>query len=185
VNAAIYADASGNPATTPLATTTMTVGALPGFYAATFAAPVSVSGDFYVAVDHSGTTTFLSSLTSGASGQAYFRFSPTGPWLFSSSVQHPAFKVLCSSGGGAVPVLANKGLPVVNQSYDVELGGAAPNAPSFLLTGLSNTQWAGGALPFSLGVLGGGTCSLLVSAEHSFSLTSDSAGRAVATIPVP
>ncbi|MGA0061370.1 MAG: hypothetical protein ACO3RU_17495, partial [Planctomycetota bacterium] len=132
IGVALYSGAGGTPSAAPIAQTTMVVGTTPGFYSATLAAPVTVpAGSFFVGVDHSGGTTYISNLSSGTSGQAYWRRPAlTGTWALSGIVNTPSVQVLCAGGGGsgAVPAISASGTPVIGGSYTVDVAYAAPNA---------------------------------------------------------
>ena len=84
----IYAASGGGPSNTPLATTTITVGATPGFYTATFPTPVAVSGTFYIGYENSPGGV-ISNLNAGATGTGYYRTAVTGNWNQTGIVDRP------------------------------------------------------------------------------------------------
>ena len=146
----IYADAGGGPAATPLATTTITVGTTPGFYTATFATPVAVSGTFYIGYENSPGG-IISNLNAGTTGTGYYRTAVTGSWSQSSLVQRPSWRVSCGgSSGFATPELGNSSLPTLGTSYDVTLEKAAASSVAVFFSGLSDSVYQGSPLPLSL-----------------------------------
>lgn len=166
VSANIYANAGGVPATSPLATTTIAIGPTDGFYAATFAQPVTLpAGPFWIGIDHRAQTTLLSQLTGGSAGGAHFRATfGSGSWGRSSLITRPSLRVNCSSGN-AVPLLQLSGSPRRGQTPSFALSRALDNSFGFLAIGLSNSVSSGGPLPFSLASLGAPTCLVHNSAE--------------------
>ncbi len=188
VTAAIYADNAGLPAVTALATTTMTVGSTVGWYQATFGSTLNLTaGQYYVSLDHSATSTYLSNLTSGSSGVGYWRRPPlAGTWARSGLINFPAYQIMCAGGGGAVaPAIGNSGLPEVGRTFRITLSQAAGGAPATLFTGFSNTVWSGGGLPWSLGFLGAPGCNLLVDPKIAVAAVANGSGAASLSVPVP
>ncbi|MEY2980213.1 MAG: hypothetical protein RL562_440 [Planctomycetota bacterium] len=184
VPAHIYAAAGGGPATTPLASTTITVGPVAGFYTATFAAPVNVNGTFYVSMDSSSQLVVLSQLAAGAGGQAFYRAPVNGTWTQSGLVTQPSWRVTCGGGSQfASPALANDGMPNLGNSYRVTLADALASAPGALLSGLSNTTFGGTPLPVA--IPGAPGCSLLVAPEVADGVTISATGTADRTFAVP
>lgn len=184
VPAHIYAAAGAGPATTPLASTTITVGPAAGFYTATFAAPVNVNGTFYVSMDSSSQLVVLSQLAAGAGGQAFYRAPVSGSWTQSGLVTQPSWRVTCSGGAQfASPALANDGMPILGGSYRVTLADALASAPGALLSGLSNATFGGTPLPLS--IPGAPGCSLLVAPEAAYGITTSATGTADWTFTVP
>jgi hypothetical protein len=165
IPAHIYASAGAGPAVLPLASTTLTVGPTADFYRATFAAPVAVTGTFYVAMDSSAQTVVVSQLTAGATGNAHFRNPGTGPWQgISTLITRPSWKVLCAGGGqGLVPTIGNVRLPQFGADFRVTLGAALPTAFAVCLTGFSESTYLGSPLPAPLP--GAPGCSVLVSPD--------------------
>ena len=165
----------------------MTIGPTPDFYTCTLSASIP-AGNFYISLDHSARSTYLSTLTSGSSGIAYWRRPPMGSGAFSRSgiVSRSSFRVLCAGGGqNATPVLSNDGLPEIGHSFDVKIAQGRANAPATLVNGLSNTTWGAIPLPFSLQPLGGQNCDLLVAMNFQVGLALDSQGSGMLTFPVP
>ncbi len=185
VATAIYGDSNGRPATTPLATGTMTIGSVAGFYKTTLSANIPV-GRFYVAVNHSARTTYLADVTSGNAGAAYWRRG-TGTFSLSSIVRRSSFRVFCQGGGGtgAVPLIGSKGLPQINASFEVTLGQGRASATAVMLSGTSNTTWSGGSLPFSLKPLGADGCDLLVDPQLTIGTTLNTKGEGGIKFTVP
>jgi hypothetical protein len=102
------------------------------------------------------------------------------------------FRTLGQGCGGSfgVPALTMSGLPELGSAYTVRISQLNPQPGLFgaLLTGLSERQWSGGALPVSLDGLGLQGCTLVASdesqvtmlqaqgiAQHSFNLPSATA----------
>lgn len=191
VTAAIYADTGSGPATSPLQTTTVTIGANPGFYTASFAAPVPVgAGAVYVAVDHSANTTYVSQLTGANTTTAYWRRPPLGggTWSVSGIVNSASVRLLCAGGGtGFVdPRIVAGGTPRTGSSYDADLAQAAPGALCGHMFGFSNSMTGTGTtLPFNLGGFGAPACDLLVEPFDITYLTSSAQGTADFSLTVP
>ncbi len=178
----IYAQSGNGPAATPLASTTITVGTAPGFYTATFAAPVTVLGDFYVGYENSPGGV-ISNLTAGSPGLGFYRTAVTGSWAQSGLVQFPSWRIQCSGGNTLTPDLGNAGAPTLGSSYDVTLASAAPNTLGVLASGLSDTSYGGAPLPAALP--GAPGCDLLVAADVLSLVAIDAAGAASFAISVP
>ena len=187
VNTAIYGvDSAGLPGSV-LGTGTVTVGATAGFYKTTITTAVP-AGTFFVAVDHSASTTYLSNLTGGTAGGGYWRRPPgSGAWGRSGLLPRPCYRVLCAGGGtgGAVPAIGNVGVPEINKTFSVTLGLGRANATAVLLTGPSKTVWAGGRLPWSLSVIGAPTCDLLVDPVFPVAIMLNGTGSADLPIAIP
>ncbi len=188
VATAIYGDSGGSPSATPLATGTVTIGATPGFYTTTLNASIP-AGPFYIAVDHTATTTYLSTLSSGTPGIGYWRRSAqgSGSWAQSGIINSPSYKVLCAGGGSsnAVPMISESGKAMVNETFSVDLTQAKPSAVATLFTGFSKTSWQGGSLPLSLAPFGAAGCSLLVDPVAAQNKTASSNGEASISFQVP
>ena len=80
---------------------------------------------------------------------------------------------VCEFGAGCagslgVPVLrpAVGTSPMIGGRFDVVLSGLPANKSTFLIVGLSNTQWHSIDLPMSLATFGAPDCSLLVSGDY-------------------
>jgi serine protease AprX len=184
VPAYLYAASGGLPAATPLASTTLTVGPAAGFYTATFASPVAVSGTFYVAMDSSAQTVLRSNLTAGTTGTAYARTVPGGVWTLSTAVTRPSWRVTCAGGQQfATPDLGNSGLPSLGQNYTVTLASALPATAAICVSGGSDTTWGATPLPFALP--GAPGCNLLVSADVLDAVVVSAGGTGGRTFNVP
>ncbi|MCU0862781.1 MAG: S8 family serine peptidase [Planctomycetes bacterium] len=185
IPAHIYASVGGVPAVLPLASTTLTVGPTAGFYRATFAAPVAVTGTFYLGVDTSAQTVVVSQIASGAAGTAQFRNPGTGPWQgLSTLITRPSWRVLCVGGGqNLVPALGNRGLPRFAASFDVTLASALPATFAVLVSGSSDASSQGVPLPAALP--GAPGCSLFVSSEVLDAQLVAADGTALRSIQVP
>lgn len=178
----IYGDTGNGPDATPLASTTITVGTTPGFYTATFASPVSVTGKFYVGYENANDGV-ISNLTSGDAGIGHYRTPVTGSWNQSSLVQRPSWRVTCTGGGTITPSIGNAGLPVVSSSYDVTLANALPSAFAVMISGLSDTVHNG--LPLPAPLPGAPGCSVFVSPDVTQLFVTDASGAASAPFSIP
>lgn len=183
VPAHLYAQVGGAPDTTPLASTTISVGPTAGFYTASFAAPAGVSGTFYISVDSSAQTVLLSQLSAGAAGTSWYRAPVTGSWLQSGLITRPSWRVSCSGSQFATPALAAQGVPTLGASYDVTLANAANGTGALLLTGLSDAVHQGLSLPYSLP--GAPGCAVLVSPDSSRFAVSSASGTASLGFALP
>jgi len=179
----IYAQSFNGPASTPLATTSITVGPTPGFYTATFAAPVAVNGTFYIGYDNA-LGGVVSNLTGGTTGRGFFRSPTTGAWAQSGLVQFPSWRVTCAGGPlFASPLLGNVGLPILGGSYDVTLDDAAPSTAAFMLVGLSDQSFQGTALPAP--IPGAPGCDVQASPHSTQLIFTSAAGTASTNLGVP
>ena len=178
----IYADAGGGPASSPIATTTITVGTSPGFYTATFASPVTVNGTFYVGYENSPGGV-ISNLNSGANGIGHYRTAVTGNWNQSGLVQRPSWRINCSGGNNLTPSLGNQGLPIVNSNYNVTLADTIPSAFAVMVSGLSDTSWNGTPLPIPL--VGAPGCNLYAAPQVLQLFVTGGAGTASAPFNIP
>ncbi|MEC7726530.1 MAG: choice-of-anchor J domain-containing protein [Planctomycetota bacterium] len=162
VAARIYSDVNGVPSATPVASTTMTIGAAQQFYTATFSSPVTVNGNFYVGYETIAQNVYVCTLAAGASGVGFYRDPVNGPaaWTQSGLVTAPSYRVNCAGAASLTPTLGSSGLPQLGGSYTVTLADEAPSTFAVLASGLSNTTWSGGTLPVALP--GAPGCSLLV-----------------------
>jgi leucyl aminopeptidase len=185
VGAYLYADANGLPAATPLASTTVTIGGAPGFYRADLSVPVTVSGDFHIAVDHSAQTTYLATLNGGSPGSGSYRRPPlTGSWLASGIVNAPSFRIRCVGGGvPSVPEIGHDGVALIGRGFDITIERAAANAVTALVLGLSDQVFAGGSLPLPLP--GAPGCSLLVSTDRFDQVVASPGGSGRIALPIP
>ncbi|MFK7742752.1 MAG: LVIVD repeat-containing protein [Planctomycetota bacterium] len=181
----IYADTGNGPASTPLATTSVSIGPGAQFYTATFSSPVNVSGTFYIGLDSSAQNVVISTLQSGAQGTGFFRDLVNGPtnWNQSGLVSRPSYVVACTSSSTVTPVLSNAGLPILNSSYDVTLANALPNRFAIMVSGFSDTTYNGGPLPLALP--GAPGCDLLVSADVLDLYVTTASGTSSATFNIP
>jgi len=168
------------PGLSPIATTTMTIGGAPGFYTATFAAPVPTSGAFHIGVDSTALNVYLPVLQVGNYNIAYTRPAASSTWTIEA--QRASYIVNCSQEF-QVPDLSNDGLPVLGSSFDVGLAEALPATFAVLVQGLSDEVFSGGSLPVTLPGTPG--CDILVSPDAYDSHVTDAAGGASHTIPIP
>lgn len=179
----IYSASGAGPNATPLASTTITIGTTPGFYTATFAAPVAVSGTFYIGYENSPSG-IISNLTTGTTGTGFFRTAPSGAWSQSGLVQRPSWRVDCGGiAGFSSPELGNAGLPALGSSYDITLSKAAASSVAVLISGLSDQVHQGIALPVMLP--GAPGCSVYAAPETTQAELISATGDASATFMVP
>lgn len=186
VPAHIYLDSGGEPASNPVASTTIVVNSAPGFYTATFSQPVPVSGTYYLGFDSSSNNVYLSTLTSGTSGIGFWRDPANGTpnWTQSGLIQRPSWRVTCQSATTfLVPQIGVSGTPQVGTTYQPTLSNAPPSAIALLVSGLSNQVYQGLPLPLALPNAAG--CDLLVSADTIDATTTNVAGSASRPITVP
>jgi len=186
VAAHVYPDNNGAPAATAVASTTIQVGAAPGFYTATFPTPVPVTGRFHVGLDTSAQNAYLSNLTAGASGGGYYRDLVNGPqnWTASGLVQRPAWRILCQQpSAGREPAIGFDGLPQLGTSYEPTLRDAVSGSLALLASGLDDQTYQG--LPLPLALPGAPGCELLVAADLLTLVTTDGNGESRAPVAVP
>ncbi len=179
----LYADVGGTPASSPTASTTMTIGPSQGFYTAVFAAPVNMTGRFYIGMDSSSQNVVISTLSSGASGDGYWRDAQTPQWQLSGLVDNPSWRVLCNSTQNASPALGNNGLPQIGGSYDVTLSSAAPSSGAFILSGFSDQISNGTPLPAPLPNAPG--CSIYASPDVTQFMFTSGNGTASSQFSIP
>ncbi len=184
VNAHLYASNGTAPTGPALATTTLTVGPNPAFYTATFPGVTAMTGNFFISVNTSAQTVYLSHLSAGATGVAYYRTPPSGNWLQSGLVTRPSYRIICAgSGGFATPEQGNIGLPTLNTTYTVTLGSAVPSSVAAATMGFSDQSYNGTPLPYALP--GAPGCNLLVSPEGLRFIPTSVVGTATTTVSVP
>ena len=173
----IYAASGSGPSNTPLASTTITVGATPGFYAATLATPVLVDGDFYIGYENSPGGV-ISNLTAGASGVGFYRTAVTGNFQQSGIVSRPSYKVTWNPVTTyETPAMGVSGSPQLGASYSPTVSGALDSSFAILVSGL--TSGAPVALP------GAPNCNLLCSTEATDLVITTASGTAQSSISVP
>jgi len=181
VPARIYGVAGNLPAATPLATTTMTIGGTPGFYTATFDPPVAVPPFFYIGVDNTGQDSYLSDLTTGLVNLGYSR-TGNGPWSF--QIMRPSWSVNCTTDPlFPSPTASADALPIIGSSYNVDLADAAPSSLAVLISGYSDQNGGGVALPAPLPNAPG--CDILVSPDALNQVATTAGGTASFTISIP
>ena len=178
----IYADAGGGPALTPMASTTITVGAAAGFYTATFATPVSVSGTYYVGYENSPGGV-ISNLTAGNGGTGFYR-NPGASWNQSGLVQRPSWRVNCTAPSvNLAPAISSNGVPQLGTTYNPAVSDALANTFAVLVSGVSDQVYTG--LPLPLALPGAPGCDLLVSADVLELAITDGQGQTQSPMVVP
>lgn len=184
--ASIYLESNGEPQANPIATTTITVGSTPGFYTATFAQPVLVSGTYYLGFNTSSNNVYLNTLNSGASGSAFWRDPANGTpnWTQSGLIQRPSWRVNCQSATNFItPKMGVIGTPQLGTTYQPRVTDAPASSFATLVSGLSDQFSQGQPLPIALP--GAGTCQLQVSADLLTASTTNIAGSSQSPITVP
>lgn len=185
--ARLYLGTAAGPTDPAIATTTMQIGGIPGFYTATFASPVAIpaGSTFYVTVTHNNAS-YVPTLSSGTSGPGFYR-NASNVWTQSGLLTEPSFRVNCAGGTQtAVPQFDLTGVPETGQRVTADLSLAVPSAPAALLIGGSNsTLPGGGALPISLDALGATGCTLYTSGETPLAVNTNANGDASVPIDVP
>lgn len=177
----IYAQVGGQPAATPLATTTITIGTAQDFYSATFASPVNVNGTFYIGYENSNSDV-LCTMTTGYPGYGFAR--NAGVWTATPVIQFPAWQVHCPAPPQNIePQIGHTGLPKLGTTYHVDMSYGLESSIAVLVSGLSNTAHNGTPLPTLLPGTSG--CDLLVAADALDAVLTTAAGTANAPITVP
>ena len=186
VPAHIYLDNLGTPQPIPVASTTIVVGAAPGFYTATFSSPVLVSGTYYLGFDTSSNNVYINSLTSGATGVGFYRDQVNGPsgWTQSQLVQRPSWQVVCQNPSNfLIPAIGALGSSGLGMTYQPQVTDALPSTFAVLASGLSNQTNQGQPLPIA--IPGAPGCDLLVSADVLTTVITTPTGSASTPIVVP
>lgn len=186
VPAAIYLDNNGEPAASPVATSSVVVNATPGFYTVTFPQPVLVTGTYYLGFNTSSNNVYLNTLTSGATGVGFWRDPPNGTpnWTQSTLIQRPSWIVSCQNANSfLIPKMGVAGTPQLGTVYQPTVTDAPPSTFAILASGLSD-QFSQG-LPLPLAVPGAPSCDLLVSAESLEAAITTVTGVAQSPITVP
>ncbi|MCR9246423.1 MAG: kelch motif-containing protein [bacterium] len=185
------ASSTGNPAVvaariyplvgqTPVASTTLAVGATPGWYRATFASPTAMPGRFFVAVDLSAQNVFVPESTLGARSSTFVRPSAGGAWV-PSQIQRVPWRLLCPEA--LVPAIGRSGQPRLGTTYQVQVESAPVSTLAALTSGFSHRSWGGNPLPVPLPNAPG--CELQVAAEITHFVMTDAAGAAAVPVGVP
>jgi hypothetical protein len=126
---------------------------------------------------------------------SYYWHPPNATTWNGTFQQNWSYRVTCAPGYGTygagcrasnqmVPVLANTGVPRLNQSFSVDLSQAPAGRPAILFFGASRTTWFNIPLPLDLTPFGA-PCSVLASAEVTISTATNASGTASIPINVP
>lgn len=175
INTQVYlANAAGQPTGAPVRTGTMTIGTTPGFYRTTFAT-LSVPANQKFFLSYSPNTSMrFPFLSSGALAEHFWRPPTSSSWRGPFSTVRWSWKVLCSMSSGAIPVLANNGVPEIGKSFQVTLAQARVNTSALL--------WLGGRTNLGLP----GNCFLYTNLQVLLGVFPTGAkGTAAVTIPIP
>lgn len=105
---------------------------------------------------------------------------------FAGQATYGRFGQGCADAMGNVPDLhvAGTALPVLGQTFAVEVTNLDPLANVLLINGTSKTTWSGIPLPFDLGLLGMTGCDLLVEVLFTLSIP-NVAGTATLAATIP
>ena len=179
------ADTAGRPKTA-LATSSMVIGSNKQWYRTTFASPLTIKQgqQFFVAFKNNPTT-ISASIRSGTQTPYFRNDGAGGSWNGPLTGFSWAFKVNCVGGPGAIPALANFGLPELNSNFQLRLTAARPNATGLLLIGASDKTWNSVQLPLDLGPFGATNCLLLASGEIPIGITTSAQGAFTNMFSVP
>jgi hypothetical protein len=164
---------------------TMQVGGTAGIYNATIVPPAIIlpNTDFFVVLDNR-VGLRLPIASAGNPNTHYWNGPPT--WNGPFSTQRWNFQInCCTGGGGAIPVLASSQVPVINGTFQVNLGAAVKNSVAMLFFGLSDSNWNGIPLPFDLAPFGAPGCSLLAAGHVIDVVATDGFGRKSARFVAP
>lgn len=92
----------------------------------------------------------------------------------------------CPDAGSVPLTMTYSGCPDRQATFQPRVNlSVANNGPTFLMIGLSDTQWSGIQLPLDLGLLGATGCQLYVSQEVLIGALTPSNGVASVSIPIP
>ena len=181
VPARVYVPFGSVPGAAAIATTSITIGPTAGFYTATFDPPVTVPSSFYIGVDNTQQTTMLSDFVGGTIGLGYKR-TGSGPWSF--QIMRPGWQVQCTTQPlNPTPSASADALPILGTTYNVNCVDGMPLSLGVLITGYSDTQGGGLALPAPLPNAPG--CDLLASPDVLLVAATDTAGATSMAVPVP
>jgi len=182
VSALIYSDVGGAPSSLPISGGILNIGPTTGFHPGTFGATVTLTGDFWIGINHTGGTTAVSELTAGQTTSVYRRAQfVTGTWGVANGFSRPSYRLTCAV---VVPRIGNSGVATVNRSFAVNLADAPTGALALLALGFSDTALSGGTpLPYPLPNAPG--CDLFVSWDDWASALTDGSGSASVSLSVP
>ncbi|MCR9243758.1 MAG: hypothetical protein NXI31_01915 [bacterium] len=184
----IHRDAGGIPAATATATGQLAVPMTTGWVSTTLTPPLPVATGERIHLVHIAADFDSALLTIGAPSA-----SPTllefgiGTWLpLFSAPDHAVWRLGCPVAGPFVaPELTTADLPEIGRGFTLDVSQAAPNTNGLLILGTSNTASYARPLPWDLTQVGAPGCSLLVSANTTEPLVSDSLGHAAVTFAIP
>jgi hypothetical protein len=183
----IYAaTTSGRPGTV-LGTSTIVVGAAKGWYKTTFASAIAIASGrkFFISFQNNTSAANISASIRAGTNVTYFRNDGAGgawsqyggfPW---------AYKVNCLGGAGAIPTLANAGVPEINRSFALNLSRGKPSTNGFLLAGASDSSWLGQALPWDLSPFGATGCKVLASGDLLLPISTNAVGTSSSSFNLP
>lgn len=106
--------------------------------------------------------------------------------VYAGSLNVDYFGQGCPGAGGFVPAITTSNAPLINtNNFTLEIHDTYGPTAAVVVVDYSNTTWAGGALPFSLG----NGCDLLVgtagNAAHVITSTGAGSGTASQALPIP
>lgn len=160
-----------------LATSSMRVTSTPAWNRATFTSPLIIKAntDFFLVLDNRAGLRMPIAST-GTKNIHYWSGPPAWRGPFTSVPWK--YNVLCCGGGGAVPVLSNTGVPVINKSFDINLSLARASSAAVLLFGALRVN-------VNLSSAGAPGCFLLTPPILIVGLPTSATGTAKLTIPIP
>ena len=185
-------DSAGMPQPTAARTGMVTVNSTTaGWAKGTFNSPMAIAANtkFFVVygdIPAGRTTHPIIMDPTGIRGTYYWHPPTIAAWRGPFTSQRWAFRVTCGGGsGGAVPLMANTGVPTLNQSFSLDLSQAAKNSQALFAFGASRTMWATVNLPLDVSPFGAPNCSLLASIDLIIPMGTSPAGAASLTVQVP
>ncbi len=196
IQTGLYFDAAGptatahtNPLTSANSLGTMDVAGPPAWYRTYVNPPVTIApgAAFWISADTNAVRPPDSSNGSPGPAASKWRRPPFGTtaWATTGIIQNPTFRIVCYSGQGPVPYLTNTGLPVLGQSYSLDLKRGVPGTFAFMITGLNDTMWAAFPLPYELSPFGAPECWNFTSSDVAVLAILDGNGEGSHSLAVP
>jgi hypothetical protein len=84
-----------------------------------------------------------------------------------------------------MPFLSSVGVPVIGETFLLQLHGARAAAPAALWLGFSDMLWLGVPLPLDLHAFGAPGCPVLISWDSPRSMTTSASGTAQVSLSIP
>lgn len=185
LSVALYrAAANGRPGTV-LQRASMLVISGTAWYRALFKVPVIVPANqrLFLVYGRDAANIAPSIAQTGVTVPHYWRIGQTSSW----SGPHPvprrwAYRLFCAKSG---TTLSHTGLPRLGTSFTVDLTGGKRVANALFVLGVSSQNWRGLRLPLSLQAAGAAGCSVFVSGELVFPISTDWKGEHRFRLTVP